>query len=38
MKKSVINEASHKLFMQERTDKVPVSSLLLMIPSVLPKF
>ena len=38
MKKSGINEAPHKQLMQERSDEVPVSSLLLMIPSVLPKF
>ena len=38
MKKSGINEAPLKRFMQKRSEKAPVISLLLMIPSVLPKF
>jgi len=37
MKKSGISEAPLKRFMRQRSEKAPVISLLLMIPSVLPK-
>jgi hypothetical protein len=38
MKKSGINVAPLKWFMQQRSEKAPVINLLLLIPSVLPKF